>query len=44
VDIGPASAAAGELEEAAEFELELIESRTLDDNIHELIYRLTLRV
>jgi dihydrofolate reductase len=29
---------------AAEFDLELIESRTLDDNIQELIYRPTLHV
>ena len=27
---------------AADFDLELIESRTLDGNIHELIYRPTL--
>jgi hypothetical protein len=27
---------------AADFDLELIESRTLDGNIQELIYRLTL--
>ena len=29
---------------AADFDLELIESRTLDGNIHELIYRSTLHV
>jgi dihydrofolate reductase len=29
---------------AADFDLELIESRTLDDNIQELVYRPTLHV
>jgi hypothetical protein len=29
---------------AADFDLELIKSRTLDDHIHELVYRPTLHV
>jgi len=32
------------LQGAADFDLELIETRTLDGNIQELIYRPTLRV